>query len=366
MLDGPTTLAPRTSTTGRISGRRTVAFATTPLDEVKQIKRHFGVSVNDVVMAIVAGGVRTWLEAQGELPDAPLAAMVPISVRDDGAGAFGNRIAMMIPPVFSEEPDPVVRLPGYMLNWGSWSKSFPGWMSFARPGRMAAEPVLFTQPAYVYYLFDLTVIGCLVMRTVAQRWGAGLFVRVAVCWLALALCALVAEGLIYFPLGLLTYPGGVGPRLFPSTYHFFPLHEAVFIGAVTTAFALVRHQVNDRGETIAERGLSRLNRVPGRVAMVRFLAVAGVANLLFFGLYNVPVALIVAHGSTWPRDEQQRSYFTNWLCGAGTDRLCPDHGCRCGVAMGSTSTPPDRSSFLAACIYLARFRLESNQALQRG
>jgi diacylglycerol O-acyltransferase len=104
-------LAPRTRTTGMVSGRRTAAFVTTPLAEIKAIKNHFGVTVNDVVMAVTAGALRDWLADAGDLPNAPLAAMVPISVRDDGAeGAFGNRIAMMIPPVFSNEPDPVARV----------------------------------------------------------------------------------------------------------------------------------------------------------------------------------------------------------------------------------------------------------------
>ncbi|MDX6594255.1 MAG: diacylglycerol O-acyltransferase / wax synthase [Gaiellales bacterium] len=111
ILEECTRLAPRTSTTGRISGDRTVAFASTSLAEVKAVKHHFGVTVNDVVMTIVAGALRTWLDARGELPDAPLAAMVPISVRaPEQAGAFGNRIAMMIPPVFTDEPDPARRL----------------------------------------------------------------------------------------------------------------------------------------------------------------------------------------------------------------------------------------------------------------
>jgi WS/DGAT/MGAT family acyltransferase len=110
-LDEVATLAPRTKTTRKISGRRTVAFTSTPLQEIKQIKNYFSVSVNDVVMAIVAGGMRSWLELHDDLPDAPLAAMVPISVRDPAQrGAFGNRIAMMIPPVFTDEPDPVARL----------------------------------------------------------------------------------------------------------------------------------------------------------------------------------------------------------------------------------------------------------------
>jgi Spirocyclase AveC-like len=210
----------------------------------------------------------------------------------------------------------------YMLNWGAWNKSFPGWMSYAEPGRMASEPILFTIPAYIYYLFGLAVIGCIVMRTVKRRWGWGIFGQVASCWLTLAVCALVVEGLIWFPLGILTYPGGVGPKLFPSTYHTFPLHESVFIGAISTGLALLRFHVNDRGETFAERGIGRLKLSAGRTTLLRFLAVAAVANIMFFGLYNVPVAIIVSHGSTWPRDEQDRSYLTNYICGAGTPRLC--------------------------------------------
>jgi WS/DGAT/MGAT family acyltransferase len=88
-----------------------VAFATSSLPEIKAIKNHLGVTVNDVVMAVIAGALRSWLSNHDDLPSEPLAAMVPISVRDqEQAGVFGNRIAMMIPPVFTDEPDPVRRL----------------------------------------------------------------------------------------------------------------------------------------------------------------------------------------------------------------------------------------------------------------
>ncbi len=120
LLEAPSTLAPRTVTTGRVTAQRTVAFGTTPLAEVKAIKNHFGVTVNDVVMAIIAGGLRTWLQRRGELPEDPLAAMVPISVRGSGSDGsdpfgrpgetFGNRIAMMLPPVRTDVEDPVLRL----------------------------------------------------------------------------------------------------------------------------------------------------------------------------------------------------------------------------------------------------------------
>jgi len=111
LLDEPTVLAPRTRTTGKISGERTVAFTSTPLSEIKAIKNHFGVTVNDVVMAVIAGALRSWFGDHDDLPDQPLAAMVPISVRDpEQTGAFGNKIAMMIPAVYTDDPDPVSRL----------------------------------------------------------------------------------------------------------------------------------------------------------------------------------------------------------------------------------------------------------------
>jgi WS/DGAT/MGAT family acyltransferase len=111
VLDEPAILAPRTRSTGPISARRAIAFATTPLAEIKAIKNHFGVTVNDVIMSVIAGAMRSWLEDHDDLPSEPLAAMVPISVRDETqAGAFGNRIAMMIPALHTSEADPTRRL----------------------------------------------------------------------------------------------------------------------------------------------------------------------------------------------------------------------------------------------------------------
>jgi diacylglycerol O-acyltransferase len=69
------------------------------------------VTVNDVVMSIVSGGLRSWLAGYDDLPETPLAAMVPVSIQDAmQPGAFGNRIVMMIPPVFADEPDAARRV----------------------------------------------------------------------------------------------------------------------------------------------------------------------------------------------------------------------------------------------------------------
>jgi diacylglycerol O-acyltransferase len=102
---------PRTSFNGRISAHRRFAFGRLSLDEVKQVKNTYGVTVNDVVVAICAGAVRRWLLEHAELPDRPLVAQIPVSVRTERQrGTYGNRILLMTAPLFVGEPDPIRRL----------------------------------------------------------------------------------------------------------------------------------------------------------------------------------------------------------------------------------------------------------------
>ena len=74
---------------------------------MRQVRREFGTTVNDVVVTICAGAVRDWLMERDALPEDPLVAMIPMSVRKrDERGAWGNRISMMIVPIPTNEPDP--------------------------------------------------------------------------------------------------------------------------------------------------------------------------------------------------------------------------------------------------------------------
>ncbi|MDL9936533.1 wax ester/triacylglycerol synthase family O-acyltransferase [Gordonia sp. ABSL1-1] len=74
--------APRTRFNGPITPHRSIALSQLSLDDVKRVKNHFGVKINDVVLAIVGGALRTYLEERGELPDQPLVGMIPVSVHD--------------------------------------------------------------------------------------------------------------------------------------------------------------------------------------------------------------------------------------------------------------------------------------------
>src|SRR3954451_12273620 len=110
-VERPDLTAPKTVFNGRVSPHRRFVFGQLPLSEFKAAKNTYGATVNDVVVSVCAGAVRRWLLEHDGLPDTPLVAQVPVSVRtSEQAGTYGNRILLMRAPLFTEEADPVERL----------------------------------------------------------------------------------------------------------------------------------------------------------------------------------------------------------------------------------------------------------------
>jgi hypothetical protein len=72
-----------------------------------------------------------------------------------------------------------------------------------------------------------------------------------------------------------------------------------------------------------ERGIDTVRGGAGRKLALRGLAAIGAVQLIMFLGYNVPNTAIGFNSAAWPKDLQKRSYFTNGICGAGTNRLCP-------------------------------------------
>jgi len=102
--------APHTSLNGPMSGTR--AFATVRLDlsDVKAVKSHLGGTVNDVVLAVCAGGLRHLLLSRGdELPEG-LRAQVPVNIRaQDKEHALGNELTSLFVELPLTEADPLMR-----------------------------------------------------------------------------------------------------------------------------------------------------------------------------------------------------------------------------------------------------------------
>jgi WS/DGAT/MGAT family acyltransferase len=90
------------------SAKRLLAGVARPLDDLRRVRQAFDVTVNDVLLAAVAGGLRSFFDERGD-PPAPLKAMVPVSVRADGE-ALGNRISFMFVELPCQHDDPLVRL----------------------------------------------------------------------------------------------------------------------------------------------------------------------------------------------------------------------------------------------------------------
>ena len=103
---------PKTRFNAKVSSHRVFDAASLPLSGVRAIKDALpGATVNDAILAIIGGGLRKYLEGKGELPDASLTAMAPISVRQEGEkAALGNLVSAMVVSLGTHIADPMERL----------------------------------------------------------------------------------------------------------------------------------------------------------------------------------------------------------------------------------------------------------------
>ncbi|OBG35957.1 wax ester/triacylglycerol synthase family O-acyltransferase [Mycobacterium sp. E3198] len=102
--------APPTPFNGAVSRLRNIAYSQLDMRDVKRVKDRFGVTVNDVVVALCAGVLRRFLLDRGELPDHPLVATVPVSVHDKSQRPGRNQTTWMFCRVASHIADPAERI----------------------------------------------------------------------------------------------------------------------------------------------------------------------------------------------------------------------------------------------------------------
>jgi diacylglycerol O-acyltransferase / wax synthase len=106
----PSLAVPKLSFNAEIGPRRAVAWTTVSLSDVRAIKKHFDVKVNDIVLELCASAVRRYLIAQGELPKDPLVVAVPVSTRAAGDKQLGNQVGSMMIGWATDLADPIERL----------------------------------------------------------------------------------------------------------------------------------------------------------------------------------------------------------------------------------------------------------------
>jgi WS/DGAT/MGAT family acyltransferase len=103
--------APRTMLNVKIGGARRCAAQSWSVDRIKSVKRAAGVTLNDVVLAMCSGALRYYLLEHNALPDTPLVAMVPVSLRsEEEADTGGNLVGAILCNLATDTDDPAQRL----------------------------------------------------------------------------------------------------------------------------------------------------------------------------------------------------------------------------------------------------------------
>lgn len=102
--------APRTTLNVDPTPHRSFASASVELDRMKAVKRAYGVKMNDVVLALCASAIRDYLIGIDDLPEAPLTAQVPVSMRVAGDDTVGNKVGSLTASLATDLDDPVERL----------------------------------------------------------------------------------------------------------------------------------------------------------------------------------------------------------------------------------------------------------------
>jgi diacylglycerol O-acyltransferase len=106
----PGLTAPNTILNGVLGPNRQSVFASVSLADLKRLRKELDVKVNDIVLAMTAGALRTYFQEQGDLPDGPLTTIVPVSTQLADDNGAGNQIATVPVALPTHLADPLERV----------------------------------------------------------------------------------------------------------------------------------------------------------------------------------------------------------------------------------------------------------------
>jgi hypothetical protein len=228
----------------------------------------------------------------------------------------------------------------YFINLGGWAPHIPGWNS--PNAQYMPEPIIWDLSFYLFITLGWVIVMSNMMRKVRNlRPSWGTWRLIVGCFVVTFIADVIIE-MFWTRTGMYIYPGGMDWwSVFDDKYYKFPFSESIGAGVVYTAWASFRYFVNDKGQTIAERGIENVNASPGRKTFLRFLAVTGALNIIFLICYSFFIQLWQIHPGEYPKDAQERSYFMGGVCGTGTDYACPSPNVSIPRGDGSVHIGPD-------------------------
>jgi hypothetical protein len=214
----------------------------------------------------------------------------------------------------------------HLINFGSVVDVLPGVLGRHGPGYGDAWSMFLIAPIYVSVFIWMSVLFCGLMRRMQRRWSSlGPMRIVGICFAMCVAADIVIEGIINAPLGFYAFSGGHW-LINGGHYYQYPIHEGIFGGAVFASFVLLRYFTNDKGETLAERGVGGLKISKAKKNWLRAFAIIAAVHIGFLVTYHLPSAIFAVNTTKWPQDVVHRSYFTNRICGPQVDRACPGPG----------------------------------------
>lgn len=95
---------------GAVTTDRAISVASLPLADLKAVKNHFGVTLNDVLLAVVSSAIRGYLEEMGELPALSLRTSIPVSLRTEQDAQLSNKVTNTTVTLATDVADPAARM----------------------------------------------------------------------------------------------------------------------------------------------------------------------------------------------------------------------------------------------------------------
>jgi WS/DGAT/MGAT family acyltransferase len=291
--------APAQFSNHQITARRTVSFAEVSLSEVRDLKSRLGVTLNDVVLAVCSGALRTYLADHDMETDDPLVAVVPVSVRARSEhDSLGNRLSAMFVPLSNHLKLPLDRVRTVVAACESAKvqERVVGYGTMASAVSEAIPPAV-AGPALR--------LGAQLGAVRRLRPGNLVISNVPGPKIPLYFAGMRMESV--YPMGPVV--DGVALNITVQSYL-----DSLFIGlnacssAVPDAEALVRYVVDEVGYLTEAVGGSRTPKVPGAVVETAVtIASDAMARFAPHGVQPTPHAAAAKVGARRPRTTRPQS-----------------------------------------------------------
>jgi WS/DGAT/MGAT family acyltransferase len=247
---------PETILRGRLGVRKRVAWAPPlPLEEVKAIARAFDATVNDVLMASMAGALRSYMIERGEHIDGvTIRATVPVNLRPlEHAKKLGNHFGLVFLDLPVGEPNPVLRLVRVVESMKQLKQSRQAVVVYGLLAALGMAPPMLQNLAFEIFSRKATTVATNVPGPQMPLYMAGSKITEQMFWVP-------QTGSIGLGVSILSYNGNVhfgliaDAKLMPDPdaviQRFIPEFEKLLYIAL----------MNDWGEKVASAGVSAPKR----------------------------------------------------------------------------------------------------------